>query len=1070
MIKHSEIIEKLSEEQKLRLVTDFAALGDDALNELGVPRVCSTDLDEINAGGGGMYPSFFGLANCWNKTLIAKVAADLAYSVGGNANLIETPPARTKSSVYVDGVSEDPFLTHVYAESICSGIEDAGAAACLTDCSVREADVAALDKKPDMSVFSDFLISPYLHIAKRGGVTAVKCSRNALRRSHGAIAEGVENMLRKAVNKSTSIMFSGASQDTLVATMPVANEIVCNTPLSLLRAALVNYRRLKTEVEHGTVSVGELNKAFADGVAVSEEMLDAAVDKVIEFAKKCSKKRALPWHSETTDYESELSALNRKLAGEQEKQFGDPKKFKTVTSILAVQESIVMLKNLNVLPVRGGKIAILGELGKTISGLESTFIRYCTETRGEFLGYSAGYAEEEEKSPELLSQAVKLAKTADTIVMFMGLGKREKAAEVSSLMLPANQLALLDAVSDLEKNVIVVIRGDLLPDMEFDDYCSGVLFCPLGGTYAAEALCGVIFGKYNPSGRLAVSGYEDADGYHKTLRDYKVSGKNKVGQFVGYRHYTSNGTKAKYPFGFGLSYSKFDYSGAKLEKDGVALTVRNSSKVAGYEVVQLYVGKRNSALIRPKRELKGFVKVYLKAKEKRRVVIPLDVDDLAVYDPNDGMTKVEDGKYTLYIGASCTDIRLSLDYTANGEKIAKTGDKLSDYLQGVSNITDGGYKLPGGKGKGKGKTAAEVVPDFPYEKLFMDEFGLDVELEEEYYEQEVAVSRDDEDKTTRYIGDGIKPGELCDKLIDYFTDCGMPLTAPNARELISAMAASRILFVCTDDQLLFNEYVTALGGFFGGSAAFQSVDGITSTEELLSDGSPTAEMLEASSLTPEAVCIVALDNVSPAALGSFFTPFIRYAANPENNRITFGSYATGERTLTVAPNIWFAMRVPEDCACEIPSHLADIATFIMLDLELTERQIGITEPTGVNYYKFAKAFERVEEKFELDEKDWKRIDKLVGYVNSRSKAEIGNKMWLQMERLSAAYFALGGEGDSALDVVVCGKLIPLFAPLIRGKLTRDDGDFSQILDNIFGDESVPNSKSVSTRLGLIATE
>ena len=1068
MIKHSDIISRLTEAQKLRLVTDFAALGDDELNALGVPRVVTSDLDGINQKFDGRYPSFFGLANSWNKDLYGKIASDLSYRIGGEANLIDTPPMRTKSSVYVDGVSEDPFLTKTYAESLCSGIEGAGAAACLTDCSVREADVAALDKNVGNGVLADFLINPFLSIGHGGKITAIKSSPSVLRRNHGGVGEEIEKLLRRSLQSSVNIVYSGASQDTMVSTMSVANELVCDTPLSSLRSALGNYRRLKDEVERGTVSVSELNKAFADGVAISDEMLDAAVDKVIDFAQSCCGKRELLWRSDDDfDYDIRLDMINRRLASEAEQKFGDLQKFRDRTALLSVQESIVMLKNVNAMPVGNAKVAVIGELGEDVPRLDSCFTQFCKEKGGEYLGYSRGYSLDEERNDEAFRAAVKLAQSATTIVMFMGLGNREKSlGQNPSLMLPVGQLALFDAISDLEKNVIVVIRGDFLPDMQFDDYCAGVLFCPLGGMFAAEAICSVIFGKYNPSGRLAVSGYSDVDGYHKTLRDYKVSGKNKVGEFVGYRHYTSIGTTVKYPFGFGLTFSKFEYSAAKIDGNGVTLTVRNTSKVSGREVVQLYVGKKSSALIRPKRELKGFVKVYLKAKEKKRITIPFDPADFTVYDPTDGAIKIEGGKYTLYVGASCTDIRMTLDYTADGEKIQSTGDKLSDYLQSVSNIPDGGYMLSGGNTKGKSKITAEVLPDFPYEKLFLDEFGLDVEQEEEYYEEK-SVKLLDDDALTKYIGDGITPKALCDKMVGFFADRGLAMTEPDARELISAMVASRMLFVCTDDVELFENYVNAIGAFFGGMAVVRSAADIKSDDELFGENA-FAELVEGSALHHESVRIAALNDVLPQSLSMFFTPFIRYVANPENNRITYGNYASGEKTVTVAPNIWFAMRVSPQGAGEIPAHIADISTLIMLDMARCDSEDGVAEQTGLNYYKFKQAFECVEDKFELEESAWKRIDKITGYVNSKAKVVICNKMWLQMEKLSAAYMAVGGDNDGALDVVVGGKLLALFAPILRGKLTRDDGDFAQALDNVFGDDGVNKAKSTANKLGLTA--
>lgn len=1057
MIKHGEIIQQLSETQKLRLVTDFSALADEELNALGVPHVVADNLVDINERLSGGYPSFFGLANSWDKDYFSLIAADLTYRIGNAVNLIDTPPVRLKTSVYADGMSEDPYLNKTFAEGLCLGIESSGASACLTDCSVRAVDVAALDKNPDNAVISNLLLKPFLSVGQNGKATAIKCSPCALRRSWHAVGENIEKMLRGNVKDSVNIVFSGASQDVAVAAMAKDNELVCNTPLTALRAAIENYRRLKAEVERGSVSVGELNKAVADGVAVSEETLDSAVDNVLCFAEACARKRAVdPNNTELA------SALN----AEETKRFGDLDKFRDRLTLLSVQESTVLLKNANVLPVSAAKLALIGELAESVPNLQSVLKSYCGENGCELTGYARGYSQDEERTDALLNEAVQLAQKASTVVMFMGLGKREKslAENNSSLILPANQLELFDAISELGKNIIVVIKGDHLPDMQFDDYCGGVLFMPNGGARGAEAICNIMFGKFNPSGRLAFSGYDDTDGYHKTLRDYKVSGKNKVGQFIGYRHYTSNGIDVKYPFGFGLSYTKFEYSAIKAEENGVSIIVRNTGKVGGSEIVQLYIGKRDSSLIRSKRELKGFLKIYLKPKEKKRIAIPINKADLAVYDPSDEKLKIEGGEYVLYVGASCADIRLTATINIQGEKIAKSGDKLSDYLQGVSNIVDGGYMMSGGASKGAKRTKAQAVADFPYEKLFLDEFGLDVEQEEDYYEQEVVSLQDDD--ITKYVGDGITPTAFCDKLVDYFAARGIILPEPDARELTAAMVASRVLFICCEDKQYYADYANALSGFFGSLAAVQSVADIADSATLFADGSPTAELLHSSADRHDSVLIAALDDVSPAKLGEYFTPFIRYVGNPENNRITYGDNVSGEQTFTVGRNVWFLMRVSASDVADIPAHIADISTLIIPNISRCDGEEGVVEQVGVNYYKFLKAFERVEDKFELEESDWKRIDKLTSYVNSHSRAVIGNKMWLQMEKLSAAYLAAGGERDGALDVVVCDKLLELFAPLLRGKLTRDDGDFAQTLENIFGDDGVPESKTACGVLGL----
>ncbi len=1045
-MQYGDIIEKLDERQKLRLVAELGALAEFDEAQSGVPSVKSVNLSEIAERD---YPSLFGLANSWNARVVKLVSTDLSYRAS-DCNLIETPPVRVKSSPYAEGLSEDPFFNGVMAQSMCEGIDDAGAASCLTDCSVRAVDEKYADKTLNKSMAADILAKPFGYVCKKHAATAVLTTRQVLNKGwRGVNTQFVTKLLRDN-HSDVNIIYSGASLENVSAAMSRRNELVRDTQSAALGAALENYRRIKSDVDRGAVSLDELNRVVEDGVAISERMLDEAVDKVIAFAFKCKAKRDLGGNAETRK-----AALDAQAAG----RLGALDKFRAGLTLLAAQESIVLLKNADILPLsRGRKIALVGDAA-LLPNIEDALKTLCSRNGCTYVGCARGYDPAEDRSDALIDEALKTVKAADTVVLVLGSVLSEDSAK-----LPANRLALYDAVTDGCKSVVTVTVGDSLPDMSFDDYCAGSLFMPAGGK-GAVALCNVLFGIYNPSGRLTQTGYADTDEYYKSVLDGKNSGRYKIGKFLGYRYYTSGKTDVKYPFGFGLSYSKFEYSGIKVENNVVYINVYNKSKTGGSEVVQLYLKKSDSAVIRPVRELVGFVKVYLNAKERKRAAIPFDVNDFAVYDPNDGKYKIEGGRYTLQAGASCVDIRLSADVTVDGAKLARTGDKLSEYLPSASNIIDGGFVLESGKEKPE-RFTAKVLPDFPYEKLFLDEFGAVDDDEVTPDERETFIAHDDDDRA-KYIGAGVPAAKIYDDVRAYFATQGLAFSPHSLRDLLSAMACSRLIFVCTENRELFADLVNTLGEFFGSntvtaSALVEHARDLFLTE----DGTPTplSRLVESSRELHTAAQIVGFDDVVPSDINCYFTPFIRYVGNPENNRITYGG---GEETLDAAPNIWFFMRVDPEGASSVPEHIANISSLYVPELARCEKTYS-AERADINVYKFVYAFEQAESKYELDEDGWKRIDRLHEYAAGKSRVDIGNKLWLQMEKYTSAYIALGG-ADTVLDAVVASKLLILFAPALKGKLTKADGDTAQTLENIFGEDKIRKSKAIANMLGLKAS-
>ena len=269
-------------------------------------------------------------------------------------------------------------------------------------------------------------------------------------------------------------------------------------------------------------------------------------------------------------------------------------------------------------------------------------------------------------------------KKADCVVVCLGHSKvSEKENSDRTFELPKGQVEYLDWVRRQNQNVVVVINaGGAVEMASWMHKVKAVLMAWYPGQQGGLAISEIITGKISPSGKLPISiegKLEDnpcSANYHENVdrvRPHDINPHARVeyreGLFVGYRGYEKNGVKPLFPFGYGLSFTSFEYSNLDIKADGkefvVSFDVKNSGKVAGAEVAQVYVGDDVCSLIRPAKELKGFNKVYLKAGETKRVSVRLDDEAFRFFDPIERQFKVEAGSFTVHVGSSSADIRLT---------------------------------------------------------------------------------------------------------------------------------------------------------------------------------------------------------------------------------------------------------------------------------------------------------------------------------------------------------------------------------------------------------------------------
>ena len=369
------------------------------------------------------------------------------------------------------------------------------------------------------------------------------------------------------------------------------------------------------------------------------------------------------------------------------------------TARMIEEESIVLLKNENgILPLDSGKkIALIGKYAASPryqGGGSSHINSFKVESAMDVLKgmenvvYAQGYDDVQDVTDErLLAEAVETAKNADVAVIFAGLPDNfeSEGYDRKHLRMPDCQNRLIEAVADVQPNVIVVLHNGAPVEMPWIGCVKAVLEAYLGGQAVGGAVANVLFGKVNPSGHLPET-------FPLRLQDtpcyLTYGGENDrsdytEGVFVGDRYYISRETSVLFPFGHGLSYTTFEYSNLKIENSMKKIHVRESDKVkvtvdvsntgsrAGKDVVQLYVSAKDSKAIRPVRELRGFEKVELQPGETKTVSFELDSRAFAYWNRDISDWYVETGAYEIQIGKNAQEILLSAEVEVESEKVIK---------------------------------------------------------------------------------------------------------------------------------------------------------------------------------------------------------------------------------------------------------------------------------------------------------------------------------------------------------------------------------------------------------------
>lgn len=665
-MKHEELVKSLSLEEKASLTSGKNFWESQEIESKNIPSIFFADgphgirKQALAADHLGLnesikatcFPTAVTMASSWDVELgeeMGKALGDEALAqkvnvlLGPGLNIKRNPRCGRNFEYF----SEDPYVSGKMAASYVRGIQSRGISACLKHfaCNNQEEKRMTIDTIVDERTLREIYLTGFEIAVKESSPRTIMSSYNMLNGVHTNENPHLMDILRNDWKYNGVVVTDWGGENDRVKGFNVGNEI--EMPGA------------------GGDTVKDIIKAVNNN-EISQETLDNNTDRLVDLIL----------------HTSEPFKDDKKYSFDVEKHHE--------LAIKCAEEAMVLMKNENnILPLKPKtKIALIGDFANRMryQGAGSSMVNvtkletacdvieeYGKEYDLDYIGYEKGFHRFGKKSKKLLNRAVKLAKQADVALVYMGLDEAIEAEGLdrSNIKLNENQIELLKALKKENVKVVAVLHAGSVVEMSWADNVDGLLNAFLPGQGGARAALNIIVGKTNPSGKLAETYpfvYEDTP-THKYFPGKELNTEYRDSIFVGYRYYSTIGKKVRFPFGFGLSYSDFSYSDLKVSDKGVTFKIKNTSNVDGKEIAQLYIAKKFSKTFRPRLELKGFKKVFLKANEEKEVFIPFDEYTFRYWNLLLNKWSIEKGRYEIMVASSSEDIRLSSEYEVNDEDL-----------------------------------------------------------------------------------------------------------------------------------------------------------------------------------------------------------------------------------------------------------------------------------------------------------------------------------------------------------------------------------------------------------------
>lgn len=696
-----DALSRMTLEEKVKILHAQSKFSSAGVPRLGIPELWTTDgphgirpevlWDEWDQAKWTndscvAFPALTCLAATWNEDMSAlygkSIGEEARYRekdvlLGPGVNIYRTP-LNGRNFEYM---GEDPYLASKMVVPYVQEVQKNGVAVCVKHYALnnQEAKRHEYDAIVDDRALYEIYLPAFKAAVQEGGAWSIMGAYNFYKGQHACHNQYLLNDILKGEWGFDGAVISdwGGTHDT--------DQSITNG-LDLEFGTWTNGLNSSSSNSYDTYYLADPYLERLRSGAASEDVLNDKVRRVLRLIFRTAMNNDKPAGSMCSPEHNEAA---RQIAG----------------------EGIVLLKNDNdVLPVdvaSAKKIAVIGENAikmMTVGGGSSSLkVKHeCTplegikaavgdnaeivyergyvgDVTGDYNGVVTGQDLSESRSEaKLIEDAVAAAKDADAVIFIGGLNKAAhqdcEDSDRYHLELPYAQDKVIEALAEVNPNLTVVIVSGNAVAMPWVDKVNGIVEAWFGGSQAGNALADVLFGKVNPSGKLPFTfpvKLEDNGAHALNAYDPEdLTVEYKEGIFVGYRWADKQNVKPLFAFGHGLSYTDFTYGEAVCRKPSVkagsdvtvSIDVTNTGDVAGKEVVQLYIGDNESALVRPVKELKGFRKIALNPGETKTVTFTIEPDMLKYFDDAKHEWVLENGKFTAYIGAASDDIRSQVEF------------------------------------------------------------------------------------------------------------------------------------------------------------------------------------------------------------------------------------------------------------------------------------------------------------------------------------------------------------------------------------------------------------------------
>lgn len=749
---YEEIINQMSLEEKAQLCVGEDYWNSKEFEKYGIPKIKMSDgphglrvqkekQDNLGINESEVsvcFPTSSTLANSWNR----EMAYELGRALGQEAktegvNIVLGPAINIKRTPLCgrnfEYFSEDPYLTGILGSEYVKGLQEQNVGACVKHFAVnnQENRRRTIDVVIDERNLREIYLKAFEMIIEKSKPWSIMSAYNKVNGEYcSENTHLLEEILRKEWNYKGIVISDWGAENNRV-------------------KGIENDHELEMPGGRGN-GVEEIIEAVKTG-RISERKLNNIVDRIINIAIRGEKDN----NSEKYDKEKH-HRIAEKIA----------------------EESIVLLKNEeHILPIYNKKIALIGDMAKypRYQGAGSSTINpYKIENAYDNLkennlifDYAKGYERiESENDKGLIKEAINVAKKNEIVVLFIGLTENFESEGVDreNLNIPENQIKLIEEIYKVNKNIVVVLSNGAPIVMPWKDKVKAIITGYLGGEAGARAMINCILGKVNPSGKLAETypvRIEDTPCYNN-YPGTELTVEYQESIYVGYRFYDTNNLNVLFPFGYGLSYTEFEYSNLKVNKKDneieILFKIKNIGNMKGKEIAQIYISQENSCIFKPKKELKEFEKIELDVEEEKEIKIVLSKKAFEYYNPETFSWSVEQGKYKILIGKSSKDIVLEKEiFIESKDKNIEKQYPKKYYTGNINEITDSEFEeLLGRKIPNRNLILAQINEENTLEQIKETKIGKYI-YENQMKKMKKLLKEQNVNKATKIMMDLQKP-------------------------------------------------------------------------------------------------------------------------------------------------------------------------------------------------------------------------------------------------------------------------------------------------------------------------